>query len=173
MRIKQYSIPIRTRSDAMYIKCNPHGDPFCLVNPKSCHEFLIYGIGLGLYWGEGTKASNSSIRLGNTDPYLIKAFIIFLEKVFLIKKSQLTFSLQLFTDINKDEALCYWSTFLCIQMDQFTKSTITKSIRKGTYKNKTKYGVLTLYFHNIKARKSLGELLDKFKNESINSYVPL
>src|SRR3989344_800394 len=61
----------RSKSDAMYLKHNPDGDPFLLRLPKTIAEAKLFGLGIGLYWGEGTKASLSSVRLGNTDPALI------------------------------------------------------------------------------------------------------
>src|SRR3989344_5103354 len=70
--LAKYKIPKRTISEAIYIKHNPNGDPFKFVAPKDFKEAKLFGIGLGLYWGEGTKADQFSIRLGNTDPMLIK-----------------------------------------------------------------------------------------------------
>ncbi len=67
----------KTISEAVYIKSNPHGDPFLLKLPSNLEEMKLFGIGIGLYWGEGTKASKSSVRLGNTDPELICTFILF------------------------------------------------------------------------------------------------
>ena len=39
----------------------------------------IFLLGLFLYWGEGTKAANSSTQLTNTNPAMIKFFIKWLE----------------------------------------------------------------------------------------------
>src|SRR3989344_806379 len=100
----KYLIKTRTISDAIYIKHNPNGDPFTFISPKNSEEAKLFGLGLGLYWGEGTKANLNSVRLGNTDPKLLKRFVEFLIKFFGIKKSDFTFGLQIFTDISPDEA---------------------------------------------------------------------
>ncbi len=76
--MEKYKIPRRTISEAIYEKRNPLGNPFSLMEPKSFDEIMLMGMGLGLYWGEGNKLNKNSVRLGNTDPALVKAFIAFL-----------------------------------------------------------------------------------------------
>ncbi len=155
----KYEIQIRSISDAIYLKHNPGGDPFRFVNPRNLEEAKLFGLGMGLYWGEGTKANMGSVRLGNTDPQLIKRFMDFLIKFFNIKKSDLRFGLQIFTDIDKVEAMDFWIKNLRINSSQFFKPTITKSGSMGTYRKKSKYGVLTVMYHNTKLRNLLVNLL--------------
>ena len=62
--MKKYNISRRTRSEATYIKRNPDGDPFQFKVPQTLEDRELFGLGIGLYWGEGTKASLSSVRLG-------------------------------------------------------------------------------------------------------------
>ena len=157
--MEKYKIKIRSRSDAIYIKRNPKGDPFKFRRPKTFKEFELFGLGLGLYWGEGTKANKDSIRLGNTDPELIKRFIDFLIVIFGIDKNDLHFGLQIFTDINSDRAMDFWIKRLRIKRSQFYKPTITKSNSLGTYRKKSEWGVLTVMYHNKKSRDVLVNLL--------------
>lgn len=145
----------------MYLKHNPKGNPFRFRAPISAKENFLFGLGIGLFWGEGTKAKSTSIRIGNTDPDLIKQFIIFLDKILGIHKSKLKFSLQVFSDMNPVRARKFWAKHLSVPEVQFTKTTITKSRGLGTYKTRTKYGVLMVYFHNTKAR---GFMLDMLKS---------
>lgn len=156
-----YGIKSRTISEAIYLKNNPDGDPFKIKDPDTLREAILYGFGLGLYWGEGTKADKNAVRLGNTDCDLIKKFILFLIMIFGIKKDDLKFSLQLFNDINEEDARKFWVNKLEVKESQFYKSTITRSARKGTYSKKSKYGVLTLYYHNKKMRDALMDMLEK------------
>ncbi|MDE2001384.1 MAG: hypothetical protein KGI60_02330 [Patescibacteria group bacterium] len=155
----KHQIPIRTQSEATYIKRNPDGDPFRLVMPRNSDEAKLFGLGLGLYWGEGTKANKNSIRLGNTDPGIIINFIRFLEKFFSIRKKDLKFGLQIFSDVNPQEALDFWIKRLKIKNSQLNKPIITKSRSLGTYRKKSKYGVMTVMFHNKKSRDALIKLL--------------
>lgn len=157
--IVKHGIPTRSISDAVYLKNNPNGDPFLLKKPDSLEKAFLFGLGIGLYWGEGTKASKVSVRLGNTDPALLSAFVLFLEEVFSLKRSQLKFGLQIFSDMSAEDGLDFWSKTLRIEKSQFYKTTITPYRSIGTYRQKTKYGVLTVYFHNRKLRDILVELL--------------
>lgn len=68
--MNKYKIKRRTISDAVYVRSNPMGDPFTFNKPESNRDYMLMGIGLGLYWGEGTKSNPHSVRLGNTDPGL-------------------------------------------------------------------------------------------------------
>lgn len=157
--LEKYAIPKRSISDAMYIKYNPKGDPFVIKEPKTIDEAILYGLGIGLYWGEGNKKNKNSIRLGNTDPQLVKKFIEFLEKSFNVKRSKLKFWIQIFSDISPKKSLKFWQKELNVLPSQFGKVTVTQSRGVGTYKNKMKYGVLTVYFNNTKLRDIMCKLI--------------
>lgn len=161
--MQKYSIKIRSTSDAIYLKNNPDGDPFRFSMPKTLEQAELLGFGLGLYWGEGTKADKTSVRLGNTDPELIVKFIEFLVKIFGVKKENMHFSLQLFTDLPQKEAMDFWQKKLKINSSQFYKTVVTKSRGKGTYRKKSKYGVLTVYYHNKKLRDLLVGMLPMWR----------
>lgn len=63
--ISNYKIPKRTISEALYQKNNPLGDPFLFNIPRNIDDMFLFGLGLGLFWGEGTKKSDYSLRLCN------------------------------------------------------------------------------------------------------------
>lgn len=151
----RHDIPRRSISEALFKKNYPNGDPFEFHAPKALGDAMLYGLGIGLYWGEGTKMNKNSVRIGNTDPMLIKSFMRFLERCFGVRKSMLKFSLQLFTDCDVEEALSFWQSKLMVSRSQFTKPTITISGSIGTYSKKNSYGVLTLYYHNKRMRDML------------------
>jgi hypothetical protein len=157
--MKKYGIQSRSISEGVYLKCNPDGDPFKIQIPKSLQDAMLYGLGLGLYWGEGTKSNKHSIRLGNTDPRLVKSFIFFLEKIYGVKRSKLQFGLQVFSDMSPQKALNFWRVALGAEKEQFFKVIVTPSRGKGTYKRKIQHGVLTVYCNNRKLRDILcGEI---------------
>ena len=155
----KYKIPTRSISEAVYIKNNPKGDPFNFKIPENNEYSFLLGLGLGLYWGEGTKADKNTVRIGNSDPYLILKFMEFLEKLFSLNRSDFKFSLQIFGDINEDEALDFWVKKLKIEKKQFYKTTLTDKVAKGTYRKRCDYGVLIVYYHNKKLRELFGKLL--------------
>lgn len=150
--LEKYSIPKRTISAALFVKLNPYGDPFSVKKNKTKEDAFLHGLGLGLYWGEGTKSNTHSVRLGNTDPALIRAFVRFLEARYGVKRTRLRFGLQIFSDMDSSAALEFWCCKLRVVPSQFHKVTVTPARSLGTYRHKTKHGVLTIYFHSKKLR---------------------
>lgn len=150
--LSKFNIKKRSISESIYLKANPNGDPFIIKKPRSKDEYFLYGLGLGLYWGEGNKKNKNSVRLGNTDPRLIKKFIEFLERNFEIDKNKLHFGLQIFGDMDKIQALNFWKKYLHTDESKFQKIIVTPRRGVGNYREKTKYGVLTVYFNNVKLR---------------------
>lgn len=150
--LKEYGIKKRSIKDATYIKANPFGDPFSTKKLTSNLDWFLYGLGIGLYWGEGNKANKHAVRLGNADPALIKFFLLFLHETYKIDSKKLRFGLQLFTDTDPTVAKKFWCKQLGVMPGQFHKTTITKQNKKGTYRKKLQYGVLTVYFSNRKLR---------------------
>lgn len=162
--MEKYKILRRSKSDATYTKRNPNGDPFLFQPPKTVKEGILFGLGLGIYWGEGTKADLGSIRVGNTDSDLLMVFIECLEKIYGIKREKIHFGLQIFSDTSPDEAVLFWSKKLDIKKSQFQKTIVVTPTRgKGTYKKKMKYGVLTVYVHNKKLRNALIQEIENLR----------
>jgi hypothetical protein len=159
----KYGIKTRNRSDALYLKNNPNGDPFALKQILSKKDLVLMGLGLGLWWGEGSKLHKGTVRLGNTDPRLISRFVFFLTEILGVKKNKIRFGLQIFTDIDPDIAKHFWMDSLHISEEQLLPSiVVTQSGKVGTYKKKSQYGVLTVYCSNIKLRKLLDDLMSKY-----------
>lgn len=150
--LKRYSIKKRSISDATYIRSNPTGDPFIFDPPKTKDDYRLFGMGLGLYWGEGNKKNTNTVRLGNTDPKLIMKFLEFMERFYRISPERIKFGLQIFSDMEPKAALKFWCKTLNVTADRFGKVVVTPSRGKGTYREKTRHGVLTVYIFNKKLR---------------------
>lgn len=129
------------------------GDPFKIKINLSSEEKELKGLGLGIFWGEGNKVNKSGVRVGNTDPNLIKKFIEFLIIICGVKKEKLRYSLTLFNDSDIDAALKFWSSQLNISINQLGNPIIIPPQGKGTYKNKSKHGVLVVGCYNNKLKK--------------------
>ena len=157
--MNKYGILRRTRSEATYVKQNPDGDPFKIKQKLNSEEKELKSMGLGLYWGEGDKSDYSSVRLGNTDPQLIKKFIEFLIQICGVKKEKLKYELQIFNDANQQKAIKFWMDELGIKKKEFTNIINHQPRNKGTYKKKNQTGVLIVYCHNTKLKKEIIEML--------------
>ena len=157
--MNKYKIVRRSRSEANYIKYNPDGDPFKIKSELNDEERFLKGLGLGIYWGEGAKTSNHSLRVANTDVGIIKTFRKFLLEICGLRENKITYSLICFNDADPNIARNYWSKELGILPHKFGKITIIPKQGKGTYKKKSMFGVCTIQASNIKLRNWLiGEL---------------
>jgi hypothetical protein len=161
--LQKFSISKRSISEAVYTKHNPDGDPFSLQVFRMNKDSFLFGLGLGLYWGEGTKRNSTAVRLGNTDPDLIRVFLFFLRKFYNINNSRLRFAIQIFTDMDQKKEEKFWQKILGVNAKQFYKTIITHSGSIGTYREKSKHGVLTIYFGNKKLRDILIGEIEKLK----------
>lgn len=159
--MQKHSIKRRSISEAIYQKHNPEGDPFTVKPIKTLQDAQLFGLGIGLYWGEGNKANVHSVRLGNTDPAMITLFMKFLVELFGVNKADMHFGLQIFSDIDPSVAMQYWTAALQVEPAQFYKPTVTRSGSIGSYRTKSEYGVVTLYYHNKKLRDILVGLLPR------------
>ncbi len=161
----KYKIPRRSWSEATYVKRNPEGDPFQIKKKLSKKEFELKALGIGIYWGEGDKSlNNTSVRVGNVDPFLIKRFRDFLKRIYRVKEEKIKYSLILFNDSKESTAINFWKKYLGIKRKQFGKVTIIKPQGKGTYKKKNKHGVLTIIFTNKKLKEIILKEIESFYN---------
>jgi len=164
--LQKYGIKKRNRSEAIYLKHNPNGDPFKIKLKLTKEETELRGLGLGIYWGEGDKSpNNTSVRVGNTDPLLIKKFKEFLIKIYGAKEEKFKYGLILFNDIKESEAAKFWKSHLGVKREQLGKITIIPPQGKGTYRKKSEFGVLTLIFTNKKLKE---KILADIKSYNLN-----
>jgi len=148
----KYGIKRRSRSEATYVKRNPKGDPFRVKGHLTAHEKFLLGLGVGIYWGEGEKVTRSQIRVSNTDPRVLKAFIMFLRKICQLQKRKITYSIVCFNDTKPNTARNFWARELKISPEKFGKITQIPPQGKGTYKKKSKFGVCSAQASNLKLK---------------------
>ena len=76
------------------------------------------------------------------------------------------FGLQIFGDMNKRKVINFWKRELGINESQMMKKIVITPHRGiGNYREKTKYGVMTVYFNNRKLRDILCNTIDKIAME--------
>lgn len=108
----------------------------------------IFLCGLFLYWGEGTKTSESVSALTNTNPSMIKFFVNWY-RTLGIDRGRLKFRLQLYADMDVRKETLFWSYFLDIPLNQFSKPHMKKSnLIDHTYKVGFGHGTCTVSFNN-------------------------
>ena len=112
------------------------------VGPLSKRD--IFMIGLGLYWGEGYKKGSQELGFTNSDPAMIKFYLLWLYELDHISLDRLILrvSINMSHQDREREVLHYWSRLLQIPLSQFTKTSFIKAkSMKQVYTDKH-YGTL-------------------------------
>lgn len=161
--MNKHGVDRRTRSEASYLKANPNGDPFSIKGKLTPKEMFLYGLGIGIYWGEGEKTSRNAVRVANTDPFVIKKFVQFLLEICQLEKRKLIYNLICFNDSNPEEVRKYWAKELCVSTEKFGKIVQIPAQGKGTYKKKSKFGVCIVIVCNMKLKLWTMEEINKIK----------
>lgn len=112
-----------------------------------------------LYWGEGSKNTNSLI-FTNSDPIMIKAFLTLLRSSFELKESKFRGLVHIHEYHNEKEIKNYWSKITNIPLSQFSKSYLKphtgKNIREG-YE-----GTISIRYYDYKIALELGFIYNMF-----------
>lgn len=153
--MSKYGLSRRTRSEATYLSFNPNGDPFSIREIKTIDDALLMGLGLGIYFGEGTKVAPHQVRVANTDPVILTLFIKFLIDICGLRKDKISYSIVCFNDSNVEDVVNYWSSIFSIPKEKFGKIVQIPPQGKGTYKRKSQYGVCTVNVNNVKLKQWL------------------
>ncbi len=123
----------------------------------SKRELLIAG--LFLYWGEGNKNLQGPVSVSNTDP----SVLIFIKKWLLscwkIATEKIKIHVHLYSDMDKEKELDYWSNLLHIPLSQFTKPYIKESTRQGIHHKGFGHGTCTLFVNDVRLKEKVIMLL--------------
>jgi hypothetical protein len=77
--------------------------------------------GIFLYWGEGNKRINGPISLNNTDPSVIKFTLFWMNNILKIPREKIKVGLHLYSDMDVDEEIQFWSRELDLPSKHFHK----------------------------------------------------
>lgn len=108
-------------------------------------ENLFY-VGLGLYWGEGAKASDGNLAVTNSDPRVIQLMIRWLTECFGVESERLTARVYI-SEVHRERAEIitkYWMETLVLPRNQFKKMIFLNKGKKIYENHNMYYGVLTL-----------------------------
>lgn len=106
----------------------------------------LFIAGLMLFWGEGNKSpKDSTVRLANSDPVMIRIFYNFLLKIGGIDPDKIKIHLLLYPDLVDDMQKSFWSKAVSIPLSQFVKSTYIKGKHPT---RRLSYGVCMIYSCN-------------------------
>lgn len=97
----------------------------------------IFVLGAALYWGEGYKNGNDECGLTNSDPDIIRAFIVWLREIHNVGSSDLILRVSInHTHTQRARTVeKYWSAATKIPLSQFTRTSFIKARSQKQYAN--------------------------------------
>lgn len=124
---------------------------------KNISKKDLFVAGVALYWAEGFKHKDESgLGLATSDPEMARFYVNWLRQILGVSIEDLKFRVT--ANISHKERIVrieeFWSDYLKISRNQFTKPFFQNSQWKKTYSNRNKYfGVIRIH-----VRKSLDRL---------------
>lgn len=142
----------RCRNAKAFKRAQRHEDAYAeakaVIGNLSEREMHIAG--LFLYWGEGTKAWRDSIACTNTDPAMMRFFLLWTD-LLGIPRSKLKVKLHLYADMDISKETLFWSRELNIPHLSFRKPYIKKSLFSGlSYRNSFGHGTCSISYGNAR-----------------------
>ena len=131
----------------------------------------LFMIGIGIYWGEGSKSDRGNLSFVNSDPRMILLICRWLEIFFDVVRADLIprISVNESHRNRHDQILNYWSNLLELPKSSFRRTIFIHSLQKKVYENRDEYyGLLILRVRKstIIKRKILA-LLENIKNADV------
>lgn len=103
-------------------------------------------LGLGLYWGEGYKKGSQELGFTNSDPFLLRVYISWLERCYGVSQDRFIARVTINQDyVHKaDEIIDYWCKELNLHRSQFSKTSFISSSGSNKKCDDTYHGTLRL-----------------------------
>ncbi len=108
----------------------------------------LFIAGLILYWGEGGKTKPAEVSLSNTDPVMICFFLKWL-KVLDANNESLRIRLHLYSDMDIEEEMRFWSETTGVPLSRFRKPYIKTSKQVAmNWRNPSKHGTCNVIVYS-------------------------
>ncbi len=137
--------------------------PFIVKEALSSKEEKLKIVGAMLYWGEGAKTGNS-VKFANSDPEMIKTFLLFLRTICGVSESRLKILIHLYPDHEQKNIEAFWKKLTNIPSKNFNRSFIHHG-KVGTYKNKSKYGTACINYSDSRLLKQILAWIEEYRVE--------
>jgi predicted DNA-binding protein YlxM (UPF0122 family) len=144
--------------------------PFQLKQLSSFEENDLKIAGIMLYWGEGAKRSGS-VNFANSDPEMIKVFLLFLRKICGIDEKRMKILIHIYPDQDYRSLENFWMTTTGIKKENFYRPHVHLG-RVGTYKTKSVYGTASISYCDSKLLKLILDWIGEYKNTFLKITPP-
>ncbi|MDP2630411.1 MAG: hypothetical protein Q8P56_03305 [Candidatus Uhrbacteria bacterium] len=125
----------------------------------------LFIAGLMLYWGEGDKLTKYSTAITNTDPDLIRLYVLFLKNACGVPEEKIRAHILIYPDLNEEDCRKYWARESDISLSRFTKSTLILGRHKT---RRIKYGVCMIGISSTYFKVKMLEWLKLLPRELMN-----
>ncbi len=129
--------------------------------------YPLFVAGVAIYWGEGDKATRN-LRLGNTDPAMIKIFVKFLREICGAEKEKIRAYVLLYPDLDSEHCKNFWIEQSGLTGKNFNKCVIIQGRHKT---RRTKYGVCTVGISSSYLKEKMFTWLDLLPKELISRNI--
>jgi len=126
----------------------------------------LYIAGLFLYWGEGSKTVRHTVSINNTDPSVLQFTIKWYLQSLKITRNKIKVMLHLYSDMNKNKEMIYWSKILKIPLNQFLNPYIKQSLRSGLNQKSFGHGTCGLMVYDTVVKEKILMALKAISNQS-------
>lgn len=111
--------------------------------------------GIFLYWGEGNKSLQGALSLNNTDPKVLRFTLYWMTRGLKVPKENIKVYLHLYSDMDQEEEIRFWSNQLQIPLPQFAKPYIKQSKRTEIDQKGFGHGTCGLAVNNIRLKEQV------------------
>jgi hypothetical protein len=143
--------------------------PSFTVRTDDKYSIELNAIGAMLYWGEGYKGSKDSpaksVDFANSDLDMIKLFLIFLRKRFMLDEKKFRILLYCYSDQDVSSLIRFWSKETNIPPIAFTKPYVRNDFKPEA--RKMKYGLIHIRYYDKKLLLELKKMIDSYKEKYI------
>ncbi len=137
--------------------------PFLLKKNLSRKEEDLKAAGVMLYWGEGGK-TQSTVNFANSDPEMIKVFLVFLRNVCGISEERLRALIHRYPDQDPRFLQEFWSSVTGIPKERFYREFVHKG-KLRTYKTKSRYGTLAVTYADVTLLRQILGWVDEYRQK--------
>jgi hypothetical protein len=111
---------------------------------KKIDRNTLMMIGLGLYWGEGSKKGRGVVRISNSDPAIIMMAMRFFREICVIEEKRFRGHIHIHSEANVKGVEQYWSQIAKIPLSQFYKTYTVKSKSSKNIRHTLPFGTLDI-----------------------------
>lgn len=84
----------------------------------------VFIAGIMLFWGEGTKAVLSQVRFSNSDPEMVRFYLVFLQKACRIPLDKIRIAILGYPDLDEPSVRRFWSFVSGVPLSNFHKTMV-------------------------------------------------